>query len=79
MDCVGRRIDVSVYRYRALRVICDKCRTEIISDEFDDKAEARRYARNDCGMRTRVVRNGSKRDFCKECHEEYERNKRWPT
>lgn len=55
-----------------LRVICDACRTEIVVDEFDDKIEARKYARDDHGMRTRVVKNGSKWDFCKKCIIEYE-------
>jgi len=59
--------------YRVLRVICDKCRKEITVDEFDDKVDARRVARESFGMRTRVVRNGSKWDFCSDCHIEYEK------
>ena len=68
---MGEVLIMSVYR--VLSVICDKCRTEIICDEFDDKIDARRVARECFGMRTRVVRNGSKWDFCKECHEIYEK------
>jgi len=59
---------------RVLRVCCDKCRMEIIADEFDDKADARKVARESFGMRTRVVMNGSKWDFCEDCHKEYEKN-----
>lgn len=60
--------------YRMICINCDRCGARIDCDEFENKLEARRLAKQYKGMKVYRVQNGALWDFCKSCAEKYKAN-----
>jgi len=59
--------------YRTITVNCDQCGKGIVTDDFESIPEARRTAKGMGLMVVRVVKNGSRWDFCTSCAKNWKR------